>query len=74
MNNNRKSKKNKAVTVNIFEQQEIISKAEVIKEGLNASTWHELETKGKFDKNEKLTCISDDMLILGCDVAVKSTL
>ena len=68
MNNNRKSKKNKAVAVNIFEQQEIISKAEVIKEGLKASTWHELETKGKFDKNEKLTFISDDMLILGCDV------
>jgi len=33
-----------------------------------ASTWRELETRGKFDKNEKLSFISDDMLILGCDV------
>ena len=36
--------------------------------GLKASTWRELETKGKFDKNEKLSFISDDMLIVGCDV------
>jgi len=27
-----------------------------------------LETNGKFDKNAKLSFISDDMLILGCDV------
>lgn len=27
-----------------------------------------METNGKFDKNEKLSFISDDMLILGCDV------
>ena len=27
-----------------------------------------METNGKFDKNAKLTFISDDMLILGCDV------
>ena len=45
-----------------------MKKAEVIKENLTASTWRELETNGKFDKNEKLSFISDDMLILGCDV------
>lgn len=45
-----------------------MKKAEVIRENLKASTWHELETKGKFDKNEKLSFISDDMLILGCDI------
>lgn len=61
-------RKNQVVTANIFEQQEIIAKAEEIKSNLKVSTWHELETKGKFDKNEKLTFISDDMLILGCDV------
>ena len=61
-------KKNQVVTANIFEQQELWKKAEVIKENLIASTWHELETNGKFDKNEKLSFISDDMLILGCDV------
>ena len=62
-------KKNQVVTAtNIFEQQEIIAKAEIIKNNLKASTWRELETKGKFDKNSKLSFISDDMLILGCDV------
>ena len=61
-------KKNQVVKVNIFEQQEIIAKAEEIKKTLKASTWHELETKGKFDKNKKISFISDDMLILGCDV------
>jgi len=47
-------KKNQVVTANIFEQQELLKKAEVIRESLTASTWHELETKGKFDKNKKL--------------------
>lgn len=61
-------KKNQVVTANIFEQQEMIAKAEAIRNHLRASTWHELETNGKFDKNAKLTFISDDMLILGCDV------
>ena len=61
-------KKNQVVKANIMEQQEILKKAEVIKSNLTASTWRELETKGKFDKNEKLSFISDDMLILGCDV------
>lgn len=61
-------KKNQDSTVNIFEQQKIIVKAEAIKNSLKASTWRELETKGKFDKNKKLSFISDDMLILGCDV------
>lgn len=27
-----------------------------------------METNGRFDKNENLTFISDDMLILGCNV------
>lgn len=61
-------KKNQVLSVNIFEQQEIIARAEAIKADLKASTWHELETKGKFDKNAKLSFISDDMLILGCDI------
>ena len=61
-------KKNQVVSVNIFEQQEMLAKVEAIRKNLKASTWHELETNGKFDKNAKLTFISDDMLILGCDV------
>ena len=68
MNIKDKKKKNQVITANIFEQQEILAKVEAIKSNLKASTWHELETKGKFTKNEKLTFISDDMLILGCDI------
>ena len=60
--------KNQVTTVNIFEQQELIAKVEAIKSNLKASTWHELETKGKFTKNDKLSFISDNMLILGCDI------
>lgn len=61
-------KKNQVVKANIFAQQELLEKAEVIKNNLTASTWHELETNRKFDKNQKLSFISDDMLILGCDI------
>lgn len=68
MNFKGKNKKNQVVKANIFEQQELLKKVEVIRENLTASTWHELETNGKFDKNKKLSFISDDMLILGCDV------
>lgn len=35
---------------------------------LKALTRHVLENNGKFDKNAKLTFVSDDMLIVGCDV------
>ncbi|MDR1548778.1 MAG: IS110 family transposase [Hungatella sp.] len=68
MNTKAKKKKNQVVTANIFEQQEILVRAKAINDSLKASTWRELETMGKFDKNQKLTFISDDMLILGCDV------
>lgn len=61
-------RKNQVVKVNIFEQQEMLAKAEEIRNTLKASSWRELETNGKFDKNDKLTFISDDMLILGCDI------
>ncbi len=39
-----------------------------IRSGLKASTWRDLETKGKFNKNDKLDFISDDTLIVGCDI------
>ena len=41
-------KKNQVLNVNIFEQQELLKKIEVIRKKLTASTWRELETKGKF--------------------------
>lgn len=68
MNVKRTGAKNQDTTVNIFEQQEMITKVEAIKSNLKVSTWRELETNGKFTKNDKLSFISDDMLILGCDI------
>ena len=58
MNIKGSKKKNQVLSVNIFEQQGIIAKADAIKAGLKASTWHELETKGKFDKNDKFSFVS----------------
>lgn len=68
MNVKRTKRKNQVTIANILEQQELLAKAKAVKSNLKASTWHELETNGKFTKNEKLSFISDDMLILGCDV------
>ena len=42
MNGKDKTKKNQVVTANIFEQQELLKKVEVIRNNLKASTWHEL--------------------------------
>lgn len=62
MNLKGKKTKNQVVAANIFEQQELLKKAEVIRENLTASTWHELETNGKFDKMQSshlsvMTCL-----------------
>jgi transposase len=72
MNVKATKKKNQVKSLNIFEKQEILAKAEEIKSNLHARTWSELETHGKFDKNDKLSFISDDMLIVGCDVGSES--
>lgn len=53
---------------NVIERHQLMEKAEQIRKNLKASTWRELETQGKFSKNEKLSFISEDMLILGCDI------
>lgn len=72
MNVKGKQKKNQVKisgsNVNIFSQQDLLKKANEIMKELKSSTWRELETSGKFTKNDKLTFISDDMLILGCDI------
>ena len=56
------------VAIRTQEQEELIKKSEEILKNLKAQTWRELETKGKFGKNDKLSFISDDMLIVGCDI------
>ena len=54
--------------MNIQEQREMVEKANRILREMKSFTWRDLETQGKFSKNEKLSFISDDMLIVGCDI------
>ncbi|MBQ9031071.1 MAG: IS110 family transposase [Parasporobacterium sp.] len=72
MNGNRKKGKKQAATdnsvVNVLLQEEVRKKVEKIQADLKSCTWRDLETRGKFDKNTKISFISDDMLILGCDI------
>lgn len=68
MNGKLKEAKNQVNQANIFEREELVKKADAIMQNLKAHTWREFETKGKFDKNAKLSFISDEMLIIGCDI------
>lgn len=53
---------------NLLSKEEINKRIELIEKDLKSSTWRELETRGKFAKNDKLSFISDEMLIVGCDI------
>ena len=55
-------------TIKLLSKEELIRKIEVIKKELISYTWRDLETNGKFAKNDKLSFITDDMLIAGCDI------
>lgn len=57
---------------NLLAKQELNKKIEVIEKELKSYTWLELETNGKFAKNDKLSFITDDMLIVGCDIGSES--
>lgn len=54
--------------MNVFSKEELGRRIAAVEAGLKSSTWKDLEVSARFDKNEKLTFISDDMLILGCDI------
>ena len=67
----RKSKKQAVIDnsiVNVLSQEELARRISKIEGSMKASTWRSLETGGKFTKNEKISFISDDMLIIGCDI------
>lgn len=67
----RKTKKQVVIdnqAINLLSKEEINRKIELIEKDLKSSTWKDLETRGKFDKNDKLSFITDDMLIVGCDI------
>ena len=72
MNGKGKKTKNQAVNsnsmVNVLSQEERDRRIADLQASMKSLTWRDLETKGKFTKNDKLTFISDDMLILGCDI------
>lgn len=55
-------------SINVLSEEELSGKVEVIKKELKSYTWRDLEIKGKFTKNDKLSFISDEMLIVGCDI------
>lgn len=55
-------------TINLLSKEELSKKIEVVEKELRSYTWRELETNGKFAKNDKLSFITDDMLIVGCDI------
>ncbi len=51
-----------------LDKDEIVRRGNEILENMKAQTWRDLEAHGKFDKNDKLSFIGDDMLIVGCDI------
>ena len=54
--------------VNLLSKEELCKRIEDVEKELKSYTWRELETNGKFAKNDKLSFIKDDMLIVGCDI------
>lgn len=72
MNGNGKKNKKQAAknnsVINLLSQEELNERITTVEAGLKAYTWRDLETNGKFSKNEKLSFISDDTLIVGCDI------
>ena len=69
MNSKTKRANNQVNSVmKVQEQREMVKKANRILSEMKSFTWRDLETQGKFNKNDKLSFISDDMLILGCDI------
>ncbi len=67
----KKTKKQAAINntaVHVLSQEEIRIKITAIEDDMKAWTWRDLEAFGKFTKNDKLSFINDDMLILGCDI------
>ena len=58
----------KKSVINVLSRDALRRKVQVLEQELKSSIWRELETNGKFDKNDKLSFISDEMLIVGCDI------
>ena len=71
MNSKGRKAKNQANinnSMNVLSREELDRRIAAVEADMKSSTWKDLEIGVKFDKNAKLTFISDDMLILGCDI------
>ena len=71
MNSKGRKAKNQANIINsmnVLSREELDRRIAAVEADMKSSTWKDLEIGVKFDKNAKLTFISDDMLILGCDI------
>lgn len=67
----RKAKKQATITktkMNALSSEEMLRRVAAIEANMKASTWRNLEKGIKFTKNDKISFINDDMLIIGCDV------
>lgn len=53
-------------------REEIAERIASVEAGMKARTWCDLEIHGKFGKEQKISFISDDMLIVGCDIGSES--
>ncbi len=72
MNLKTKKRKNQVVinnsVNNVVSDEELNQRIDSINTEMKAATWRDLEINRKFGKNEKLSFISDDTLIVGCDI------
>ena len=72
MNIKTKKRKNQVVinnsVINVVSEEELNQRIDSINTEMKAATWRDLEINRKFGKNEKLSFISDDTLIVGCDI------
>ena len=64
----KKQVKEQSSVVNELSNHEISKKIQAIESELKSSTWCDLETQGKFAKNDKISFITDEILIVGCDI------
>ena len=53
-------------------REEIAERIASVEAAMKARTWCDLEIHGKFGKEQKISFISDDMLIVGCDIGSES--
>ena len=67
-----KAKNQVTVVGNVFSNEEIERRIRALEADIKASTWKDLEVLGKFTKEDKISFISEDVLIVGCDIGSES--